>query len=180
MDNQQNFSSQQQNQPVESSKKSSFLKSLLLLLASIVVLCLGIFAYLYFSTDINNDGSNAFGIAEFKCKMHDMVFEEGSWGAHCYKKAADSGEECIQNSDCDGGACRPSATLDLLYPRAGHDKWDGTPLENDEGYLVGHCSEADYTDNLNQWSITQQPIGCSLVSPMKLDSDTSGISCLVE
>lgn len=128
---------------------------LILLLLMLMIVAAIVLVVWYSSIDVTQDGSyqheyDTFDkkigalLYKYKCERQDRIYYESGWSTLlCYRRSSDAGKECIQNSDCQAGVCKPSAIptkshIGLTY----YDGWRGTPEVNDDGYVVGHCSEA--------------------------------------
>ncbi|MFA6098707.1 MAG: hypothetical protein WCV50_02955 [Patescibacteria group bacterium] len=169
------------NLPSQPVKKKRWPLVLLIIFCVPVVLIIVYIAILYFSVNPEEAGSRGLGIIskitipilKFKCEKTNGVYEEWGWtAAYCYKKSPEAGKDCIQNSDCHGGACRPSSTPDTFGINRGNtnardDEWYLNSRHNTDGYVFGTCSDAEYyPDGIIPADHQDYPFcGSSIMSP---------------
>ncbi|XOU94080.1 MAG: hypothetical protein ACNFW9_04515 [Candidatus Kerfeldbacteria bacterium] len=107
-------------------------------------------------------------IYDYKCEKAGRIIKEIGWsGAVCFERSDKANQNCIQNSDCDGGACEPSAWTNLINIHSQETELsnkDALRINND-GYVLGTCSDAKY--RLEPYSGDDMPCGLSLTIPTK-------------
>ncbi|MFA6098706.1 MAG: hypothetical protein WC808_04120 [Patescibacteria group bacterium] len=102
------------------------------------------------------------------CQARGGISELVGWnGYQCYDKSSLAGADCIQNSDCHGGACRPPLKL-VQNLRVNATQWDSSVRFNGDGYVIGTCSEAEYYIDFDEKKIsTYHFCGDSILKPFK-------------
>lgn len=178
---------QQNSQPLTEMPKKKIYKKwqfwIACIVVIIIVLVIGMVIW-YFSIDIDSESSGAIGeivfigktykfLYENKCKLNDSIPEQWGWsGITCFPRSSKANSDCIQNSDCQGGMCRPSEFPRGIGNTVGVYAPDQHPRLNQDGFILGTCSEADYSNYIGpEFGIF---CGSSITRPSTLD-DTSGI-----
>lgn len=88
------------------------------------------------------------------CESSGKIVEQTGYSKICYDKSEKAGQDCLQDSECNGGACR------LTYEESKNLRM------NSAGYILGTCSQAKYQDQPYTGENGDRPCGASLNEPL--------------
>jgi hypothetical protein len=148
-------------------KRSMFRSGRFWLITCVIIVICGIAAAIimqYRNSDIYNactgcgNNETLSLIEKFNKYMYELKCAKSGSESKSYKnyfvtcavKSPLAGRDCLQNSDCQGGACIPSAipTDSRFRTGLGLGDWqdESTLRVNAEGYVLGSCSENKYSE----------------------------------